>query len=153
MTIYLVRHAKAGSRSDWAEDDWLRPLSRDGQAQARGLLEQFHSARFRRILSSPYVRCMETVVPLGAAHGVAIRPADALAEAARLEGALALLKEHVNHGAVFCSHGDVIPMLLEQLAADGLDLGADPRCEKGSTWVLTTKRGAIVSAEYVAPPT
>ena len=26
MPLYLVRHAKAGSRSAWTEDDRLRPL-------------------------------------------------------------------------------------------------------------------------------
>ena len=36
MTIYLVRHAKAGDRSAWPGDDFLRPLSRRGQIQARG---------------------------------------------------------------------------------------------------------------------
>ena len=152
MTIYLVRHAKAGSRSEWEGDDWLRPLSPAGQAQARGLLGCFHDARFRHILSSPYVRCMETVVPLSGAHGVEIAPTDALAEGAPLEGALMLLKEHSDSGALLCSHGDVIPMVLDHLAAGGLDIGNSPRCEKGSVWVLKTKGGDVVTARYVPPP-
>ncbi len=64
MTIYLLRHAKAGERNVWEGDDLLRPLSGRGHLQARGLLEVLADAQFDRLLSSPYVRCMETVVPL-----------------------------------------------------------------------------------------
>ena len=39
MTVYLVRHAKAGERGVWDGDDQLRPLSGRGHLQARGLLE------------------------------------------------------------------------------------------------------------------
>ena len=35
MTVYLVRHAKAGSRKGWSGDDEHRPLSKAGRAQAR----------------------------------------------------------------------------------------------------------------------
>ena len=64
VTIYLVRHAKAGERNVWEGDDRLRPLSGRGHLQARGLLDVLEDAQFDRLLSSPYVRCMETVVPL-----------------------------------------------------------------------------------------
>ena len=69
MTIYLVRHAKAGERGVWEGDDQLRPLSGRGHLQARGLLDVLADAQFDRLLSSPYVRCMETVVPLSGARG------------------------------------------------------------------------------------
>ena len=80
MTIYLVRHAKAGERAAWDGDDFMRPLSGRGHTQAFGLLDQLRKAKFERILSSPYVRCMETVVPLAGIRGLAVEPADALAE-------------------------------------------------------------------------
>ena len=153
MNVYMVRHAKAGSRSIWDGDDWLRPLSSAGHAQARGLLAQLHAARFTRIIASPSVRCMETVVPLSAAHGVMIEPNGALGEGAPIDGAVQLVKECSDRGAVLCSHGDIIPMLLDHLRGEGIDLGDTPRCEKGSTWVLACKDGAVVAASYVAPPT
>ncbi len=105
MTIFLVRHAKAGNRSDWNGDDWLRPLTTSGQTQARGLLAQFHAERFTTILSSPYVRCMETVVPLASAHGLPIVPTEALAEDHTIDEVLAVLQAHVDGGLVVCSHG------------------------------------------------
>ena len=63
MTIYLVRHARAGNRNAWLHDDELRPLSVPGHEQARGLIRALRDAEFEHVLSSPYVRCMETRRP------------------------------------------------------------------------------------------
>src|SRR5436189_6363342 len=120
--LYVVRHAEAGSRSQWTDSDWLRPLSRKGREQARAMLEQFHAARFTRVVSSPYVRCMETVLPVASHHMVAVEPHDALTEGAPLESTLVLLKELSSAGAIVCSHGDVIGNLLEHVAATGVRL-------------------------------
>ena len=153
MTIYLVRHAKAGERGVWEGDDQLRPLSGRGRLQARGLLEVLEDAHFDRLLSSPYVRCMETVVPLSGERGVAIEPVDALAEGATLDEALALARKHAAGGAVFCTHGDIIPMLLEHYANHGVDIGTTPQWPKGSTWALETDAtGEVISARYIPPP-
>ena len=152
MTIYLVRHAKAGRRGEFADPDWLRPLTQAGQQQARGLLIQLHTAKFQHIVSSPYVRCMETVVPLASNHGLAIEPHEALAEESPLDVPMQLVSDHWETGAVFCSHGDIIPMILGQFRSQGTDLGAAPKCEKGSTWILEGHFDGLVSARYVAPP-
>jgi broad specificity phosphatase PhoE len=149
MAIYLLRHAKAGQRSAWTDPDWLRPLSVTGRQQARDLLHTLHKARFEHILSSPYVRCMETVVPLAAHHELAVEPTEALAEGASLEGALALTKEYADGGAVFCTHGDIIPAMLEHYAANGTNLGHEPRCEKGSIWVITGDITGAPKARYI----
>ena len=153
MTIYLIRHAKAGERGVWDGDDRLRPLSGRGHLQSRNLVELLEDAQFDRLLSSPYVRCMETVVPLSAERGVAIEPVEALAEGASLEEALTLVGKHAAHGAAFCTHGDVIPMLLQHYAHNGVDIGAAPQWPKGSTWVLETDpTGEVTSAGYLPPP-
>jgi len=153
VTVYLVRHAKAGERNVWEDDDQLRPLSGRGHLQARGLLDVLEGARFDRLFSSPYVRCMETVVPLSGARGVAIEPADALAEGAGLDEVLALVRKYAEHGAVLCTHGDVIPMLLHHYASRGVDIGAAPQWPKGSTWALETDAtGEVTSVRYLPPP-
>ncbi|HUI50060.1 MAG TPA: phosphoglycerate mutase family protein [Acidimicrobiia bacterium] len=153
MTIYLVRHAKAGERNVWDGDDRHRPLSARGRLQARGLMRVLEDARFERLLSSPYVRCMETLVPISGERGVAIEPVDALAEGAGLEEAVALVRKHAVHGAVFCTHGDIIPMLLEHFAEHGVDVGGAPQWPKGSTWVLDTEpTGEVRSVRYLGPP-
>lgn len=152
--IYLVRHAKAGDRNSWLGSDRLRPLTRPGQEQAIALLDIFENERFDRVVSSPYVRCMETVVPLAAEHGLPIEPHAALEEGAPIGDTLALLVECAPGGAVFSSHGDVIPELLGYLHAhEHLELGDDPRCAKGSVWVLDTKPdGTVIDATYWPAP-
>jgi 8-oxo-dGTP diphosphatase len=153
VTVYLVRHGKAGERNSWEDDDMLRPLSGRGHVQARGLVDVLADAQFDRLLSSPYVRCMETVVPLSGRRGVAIEPADALAEGAPLDDGVALVRKHAANGAVFCTHGDIIPMLLKHYAGHGVDVGPSPQWPKGSIWVLETDNtGEVTSANYLPPP-
>ena len=82
MTLYLVRHAKAGSRSSWDGDDRLRPLTKMGRREAEGIADLLRDAPLERVLSSPYVRCTETVAPLAARRGLEVEEHDALAEGA-----------------------------------------------------------------------
>ena len=70
MIVYLVRHARAGKRGEWEGDDRLRPLDERGVRQAQGLVEQLSGRELRRILSSPYVRCVQSVEPLAEARGL-----------------------------------------------------------------------------------
>ena len=106
-----------------------------------------------RVLTSPYVRCIETVVPLAGARRLAIEPDDALAEGGDLDLVLAIVRKHIGNGAVLCSHGDVIPAVLSHLAAKGVDIGADPRCPKGCTWVLEAGGGVdVTKVSYLPPP-
>ena len=109
MSVVLLRHASAGDRDDWDGDDLLRPLDDRGRRQALAL--RVLAARgFARILSSPYVRCIETVEPLAATLALAIAVDARLAEGAEPDEALALLSEL--DGGVACTHGDVVEALL-----------------------------------------
>jgi 8-oxo-dGTP diphosphatase len=64
VAIYLVRHAKAGNRRDWHGEDDLRPVSPSGQRQADAIADTIADVGVERIVSSPYVRCRQTVDPL-----------------------------------------------------------------------------------------
>jgi 8-oxo-dGTP diphosphatase len=153
VTVYLVRHAKAGDREAWRDDDRLRPLSSRGHLQARMLLPLLEDATFDRILSSPYVRCMETVVPIAGSRGMAVEPVTELTEAAPLDGAIALVRKHAVPGALLCVHGDVLPMLLDYYAAAGVDIPAEREWPKGCIWTLETDNTAeVVGARYTPPP-
>ena len=88
-------------------------------------------AKFDRVLSSPYVRCMETVVPIAADRGRSVEPVEALAEGARLDETLALVRKHTASGALMCTHGDVMPMLLDHYASIGVDLPKRPAVAEG----------------------
>ena len=66
MTLYLIRHAHAGTAHHDDPDDHLRPLSRKGQRQAEALARALAVLEVRcdRLFSSPYTRAAETAAPL-----------------------------------------------------------------------------------------
>jgi 8-oxo-dGTP diphosphatase len=152
LAIHLVRHAKAGDRERWTRPDTERPLTRSGLRQAEGLVRRLAAEPVERILSSPYVRCVQTVEPLAAARGLPVELADRLAEAAGLAGVLELAREAGAQTAVFCSHGDVIWETLEHLKRLGLVEAAEDRVQKGSTWVIETDGRRWLGARYLPPP-
>jgi 8-oxo-dGTP diphosphatase len=152
VTVYLVRHARAGSRGRWRGDDALRPLSKVGRAQADGIARRLGKKSIDVIVSSPYVRCVGTIEPLAARKRLDVETSDALAEGARLEQALRLLEKVQDRDAVLCTHGDVIEGLLDHVGRHGVKLN-DHRMEKGSIWVLEVGEGGVEKARYVPPPT
>ncbi|MFN2608817.1 MAG: histidine phosphatase family protein [Acidimicrobiales bacterium] len=153
MAVYLVRHGKAGSRRDWSGPDRERPLTDGGQDQARALVTLLADQRLAAVVSSPYLRCVQTVEPLAAKVGVRVEESPALAEGADLEATLELVRRLAPDGAVLCTHGDVIPAVLDALATqDGADVGPEWRWAKGSVWELEGAHGRIVTARYVPPP-
>ncbi len=147
--IHLVRHAHAGSRRTWTGDDTLRPLSRRGRQEAARIGRRL-GAGDGPILSSPLLRCVQTVEPLAAALGVEIVRAEWLADGgspANLRRRLADL----GSDAVLCSHGDLIGGLIEDLAATGVGIDGPMSWPKGSIWHLDVHRGHIRTARYEAP--
>jgi 8-oxo-dGTP diphosphatase len=151
VTIYLVRHAKAGSRKAWSGDDELRPLSKAGRTQARAIAKALAGADITRIVSSPFVRCRETVEPLAHRIGVPVELSDALAEGASPTEALRLVEKLSDVNVALCSHGDVCGDLLNHFVRAGVELD-DLRLEKASVWVLDTFDGEVRRAHYLPPP-
>ena len=150
--LYLVRHAKAGNRLKWTGDDRLRPLTKPGRLQARGLVHLLEGRTLDRIVSSPSVRCLETVRPLARERGLPVEESEALVEGAQLAPALALLANVGDAPAVLCSHGDVIPLLVLHLAELGMVIEGDRDWKKGSTWVLDRDGDGFDRARYLPPP-
>jgi phosphohistidine phosphatase SixA len=147
-TVCLIRHAKAGDRLRWVGDDRERPLTRSGRRQAEALVEALRDLPVRRILSSPYLRCVQTVEALARDRGLTVEVTDALAEGARAGP----LRRHLGEvgDAALCSHGDVIQELIEDLRHRGV--AADGGLAKGSTWVLDVTHGEVTAARYLPPP-
>jgi 8-oxo-dGTP diphosphatase len=126
MTVLLVRHAWAGERSEWKGDDHLRPLDERGRAQAEDLIAALERFEVEAVLTSPYVRCVQTVEPLAAARGIAVEERDELGEEQQLVAGGALVRSLAGRGVVVCGHGG-----LEQVV-----LADAPRWKKGATLVL-----------------
>jgi len=139
VTSVLLRHTSAGDRDDWLGEDLLRPLDARGRRQAAELVDVLRPLGVRRVVSSPYVRCVETVEPLAAALGLAVELDGRLAEGEGGAGALALLAELAGAG-VACTHGDVVE------AAIGRVL------DKGAAAVVEPAGGAARVVELLAAP-
>ena len=149
--IYLVRHAKAGERRVWDGDDELRPLSKHGWKQSEAIAERLAAKGAASLYSSPYVRCMQTLEPLGKRLGVEVQPERRLYEGEPFEPVLELLGE-VATGAVLCSHGDIIPEVIQALARRGMEVQTSPDWRKGTIWVLKRKGDRITKGKVWPPP-
>lgn len=148
--ILFVRHGSAGDRERWSGDDRLRPLDKKGYRQAQALVAQLRKvAPSGPVISSPYVRCVETVEPLAKARRVAVEQDEDLAEGTDLR-ALDIARR-AGDGAALCTHGDVIEELLSYLGRHGVIKGM-ARAEKASTWVVELDGDRPVSAAHLPPP-
>jgi 8-oxo-dGTP diphosphatase len=152
MAAYVVRHAKAGDRAEWMGDDRLRPLTKSGEKQAEALADLLANEPINKILSSGYLRCLQTVEPLAARRKLPLEPVKELQEGAGADGVIHLIQKFKGRNIVLCTHGDVVEELLERLIAQGLVPRARANMEKGSTWVLEEKDGKITGAKYLPPP-
>jgi 8-oxo-dGTP diphosphatase len=150
VPVYLVRHGKAGTRAAWAGDDETRPLVKAGWSQARELARWLGKRPVPRIISSPYVRCVETVQPLAERLDLKVEQSDALAEGVGFQPTLELLDEVADH-TVLCSHGDIILDTMEALFRRGLVPKGSIDWRKGATWVLEREDGVWVRGKVVLP--
>jgi 8-oxo-dGTP diphosphatase len=150
--VYLVRHAKAGSRHRWSGPDEERPVTRRGRRQARRLIERFEGLEIVRIVSSPLVRCVQTVEPLARARGLDVETAEELAEGADVARTVEYVRSLDERPTVLCGHGREIEALIEAIEADGARVEGRRGLAKGSVWVLERRDGHIESARYLPPP-
>ena len=132
VTIYLIRHAKAGDRDTWLDDDRLRPLSGRGHRQARLLVDLLQ----RRDVRS------RAVEPVRALHGdrrADRRRARSLRSSRSRRSPRARASTRRSRscastrrpGALMCTHGDVMPMLLDHYASAGVDIPSDRAVAEG----------------------
>ena len=150
--LYLVRHAKAGERRLWNGPDIERPLSKKGWKQADLVSKRLAKFEPGPLLSSPYVRCVQTLEPLAERIGDEVEVEKRLTEYEPVEPVLDLLRE-VDDLTVMCSHGDIIPGVITELERQGTDLRTPIDWRKAGVWVLKRNRkGDIVHATVWPPP-
>jgi 8-oxo-dGTP diphosphatase len=152
MRLYVVRHAKAVSRASWGDGD-ERPLTGRGRQQAVRIADRLADAGVTQLVSSPSLRCVQTLEPLAERLDLPIECDGRLQEGAQGPEALALADElrAQRLPAAVCSHGDVIPELLRLLRA-GATRFTDPLVwPKGSIWVVAGDGAGWSTARYVGP--
>ena len=154
MPVLLVRHASAGDRNLWSGADRDRPLDERGRNQAAGLVELLRTYDPLRICSSPAARCVQTVSPAAESLGLDVEVLAALYEGDSAD-ALSLVRSLAGEGGcvVLCSHGDVVPEVLDALSVEGMAGWWDVhRCQKASVWVLHASGDRYEKAIYHPPP-
>jgi broad specificity phosphatase PhoE len=151
LSLFLIRHSEAGERDRWDGADALRPLTPLGLTQAQALVPRFRGITFTRLVSSPAVRCLQTLEPLATDRHLAIEPAEDLAEGTPAERALALVVGLADAPAALCSHGDVIQAAIRSLIAIGTPVDGKVGFAKGSVWELRMHRGAVAGVRYLPP--
>jgi phosphohistidine phosphatase SixA len=149
--LLLVRHAHAGDKHRWQGPDSRRPLSLAGQAEAAGLVIGLEDYPIGRILTSPTLRCHQTVQPLARNRRLRIEPEQALGVDADLARVLALLGDPRLQDTVVCTHGEVIGQVLTWLVTDGLAVDQPLQWPKGSTWLLDGTNRRLTHARYLPP--
>lgn len=151
-TIFLYRHAAAGDRTKWNGNDRERPLTKKGRRQANLFAETMKDRGIERVVTSPYQRCVESVEPLARAIGAEVEVDDALAEGPDIDAAYDLVDSLVGYNAVLCSHGDVIPAVINRMMWAGLTLDSRFYCSKGSVWEIVVDGGRFTKGHYEPPP-
>lgn len=151
--VVLVRHAKAGKRSEWRGADSLRPLDAAGRQQARDLAAFLSAFRPSRVVAADLVRCEQTVAPLAERLGLTVRldqvftdESFASTPEATYSAMLALAKP--GSVTVVCSQGITIPALVERFAPGG----GSAETRKGAAWVLSVVDGDVIAADYYDVP-
>lgn len=151
MTIYLVRHAKAGKRSEWHDEDDLRPLSNAGWKQAELLAESLFKLKVTKLISSPATRCFQTLEPLAKKAKLQVEIDKRLYENGDVADMLEIAEE-VEDSTVLSSHGDMIPELIKTLERRGMKIESKPDWRKASVWVVERTNRGFKSAVALAPP-
>ncbi len=147
--IILLRHAKAGRRSEWRGEDRKRPLEDIGREQAQRLVPFLSVFRPDRIVSAGPVRCVQTVEPFAQRRSIDIRIDSVFddrvysSSPAAAETALLSLAKP-GKVTLVCSQGDTISGLIDRVAR-GVH-SSDTK--KGAAWVLSVVDGTVVSADY-----
>lgn len=163
VPLILVRHASAGRKADWPGNDESRPLDAQGAADAQALARLLACfAPTARVISSPALRCTETVRPFAAAFGGTVEAEARLAPPGRsavlsfrtdrADSLRRLLYDLVadRRPAVLCVHRENLP---DTLAAVCSALGtqatvpSDPSLPKGGFWVTHSAARELAGLE------
>lgn len=151
MPLYVIRHAKAGRKSQWDGPDITRPLDDVGRLQAKVLARKIAATVPTWLTSSPFLRCMQTLQDLSTLTGLPILADARLAEDGDIAEVIQVL-EQAPDGAVLCSHGDMIPAVIRSLENRGMQFTTTPDWRKASVWVLERDGTTFTMAAAWPPP-
>lgn len=119
--LIVVRHAKAKPRSSWSRAEGDRPLAATGRRQATAVNRLLQAWTPQRVVSSPWVRCVQTISPYVTQRSAKLKLVDALTErdAARRPQRTRAAVERVmdkRKSVAVCTHRPVLPLVFSVLA-------------------------------------
>ena len=155
--LALVRHGHAGDKKRWTGRDERRPLSGRGWQQAHGLVVSLRIVPAPRLLTSPYLRCRQTLAPLAAQADRKPEVLDLLLPDADVLLLDRLLSRPRLERAVLCTHGETLNALIALWRRTGVlqqpELGPGTgrsTTQKGGGWLVETVADRR-SVQYVPP--
>ncbi len=122
VPVLVVRHGTSRPRDSWAHADADRPLVSAGRRQARALVPLLACWRPERLVSSPWLRCLETLAPFAESSGLRVRTKGSLSEVGagrsprRARRQVERLLERAE-AAVLCTHRPVLREVVHVLGA------------------------------------
>ena len=146
--IIVLRHAQARSRRAWKSDDQLRPLLKSGVHDSDRLVPLLAAYDATRVVSSPAIRCLQTVVPYAETTGWEIETRRRLTEEdATAKGAQKVVDELLEsgQGSVLCSHRPVLPLVYDALGLRAKQRGDE--LEPAEMLVVHVRKGNVVAVE------
>lgn len=122
--LIVLRHAKATPRADWmngeAVDDGNRPLLPEGYSQAKQLVKLLGAFAPKRVITSPWSRCLNTVAPYAKKRNLKIIERSQLSELGNKKGPKRtknVINDIIEDGraSVICSHRPALPTIFETI--------------------------------------
>jgi broad specificity phosphatase PhoE len=145
--VVLVRHAeKANVRGDDP------PLSREGQARARALVDALAESHVDAIITTQYRRTRDTAAPLASARRIAPEVIDVREGSQVTRIAQSVRTRHAGQVVLVVAHAETVARIVAELGGPRLpDLCAS---EYGNLFVLVMRPGhepSLVRSRYGAP--
>ena len=156
MRLTIVRHAFAGHKREWLGPDLDRPLDERGHAEAARLATLLADKKVSRIVSSPALRCRQTMQPLAALVDLDIELWSQLApDGATSDIITACFGHPAFDDAVLCTHGELMQTVLTLegvRAATRHHVKKRTLLTKGTAWRLhLTPDGEVTRLVHLTP--
>ena len=120
--LIIIRHAHATPRADYVGEDGKRPLLPEGKKQAKELVRLLSAYGPKRVFTSPWRRCKDTISPYAKAHRYKIIDRGELSEMGNAKGPARTAKVAKKlfsdaRSSVLCTHRPTLPTITKVLAS------------------------------------
>ncbi|WP_375000653.1 NUDIX domain-containing protein [Aeromicrobium sp. CTD01-1L150] len=147
-TLVVLRHAKATAREDWAEGDEWRPLAAKGKRQSTDLVDVLGAYGVKHVVTSPAVRCVQTVQPYAEHSGRTVQLDERLGEGTRADSVRRTVDALLDRKkpTVLCTHRPTLPWVWAALDLPDVDLAP------GGGVVVHHRKGKVITTEPLGRP-